>query len=215
MKEWQTLARAVAAGIMIGIGAAVFLACENKLVGALLFSVGLLTICMYGLNLYTGKVGYLFDNKPRYALDVLLIWCGNLLGTFFVGQLLRFTRAESAQKALDMVQAKLTQSVLQTLVLGAFCGLLMYVAVDNFRRNEHPLGKYIGILFCVPTFILCGFEHSIADMAYFAAALDVTALSGEQVYWFAYILLVSLGNLLGAQVLPLLMRVKTLQTDEK
>lgn len=214
MKQWQTLARAVAAGIMIGIGAAVFLASENKVVGAVLFSVGLLTICMYGLNLYTGKVGYLLEHTPRYALEVLLIWVGNLIGTLFVGQLLRFARAESAQKALGMVQAKLAQNVPQTLVLGALCGLLMYVAVDNFRRNEHPLGKYLGILFCVPTFILCGFEHSIADMAYFAVALDITALSAEQAYWFVYILLVSLGNLIGALVLPLLMKVKPREIKE-
>lgn len=214
MKQWQTLARAVAAGIMIGIGAAVFLASENKVVGAVLFSVGLLTICMYGLNLYTGKVGYLLEHTPRYTLEVLLIWVGNLIGTLFVGQLLRFARAESAQKALGMVQAKLAQNVPQTLVLGALCGLLMYVAVDNFRRNEHPLGKYLGILFCVPTFILCGFEHSIADMAYFAVALDITALSAEQAYWFVYILLVSLGNLIGALVLPLLMKVKPREIKE-
>jgi formate/nitrite transporter FocA (FNT family) len=48
---------------------------------------------------------------------------------------------------------------------------------------------------CVPAFILCGFEHSVADMFYFAAS---SAYSLYSVKGIVYILLVSLGNLIGA-----------------
>lgn len=40
---------AVLAGIAIGIGGIVYLSVDNKVVGALLFTVGLYTICIHGL----------------------------------------------------------------------------------------------------------------------------------------------------------------------
>lgn len=60
MKEnGRIFLKAAAAGIMIGIGGAVYLTLENKVIGAVLFGVGLYTIVLNGLFLYTGKVGYL------------------------------------------------------------------------------------------------------------------------------------------------------------
>ena len=54
----NTLVKAVYAGFMIGVGGVVYLALENKIVGALLFSFGLLTIVNQGFFLYTGKIGF-------------------------------------------------------------------------------------------------------------------------------------------------------------
>jgi len=52
---------------MIGVGAVIYLSLENKVIGALLFSVGLLSICCLGLNLFTGKIGYVVENKQYTA----------------------------------------------------------------------------------------------------------------------------------------------------
>lgn len=60
------LLKGIYAGIMIAIGAVAYLAIPNKVVGAFIFSVGLLTVCMYGMNLYTGKIGYILINKLNY-----------------------------------------------------------------------------------------------------------------------------------------------------
>lgn len=54
----------ICAGILIGIGGAVFLASENRVIGAILFSVALICICAKGYSLYTGKVGYLAIFAP-------------------------------------------------------------------------------------------------------------------------------------------------------
>ena len=62
-RELRVLALAVLAGMAIGIGGVLYLTLENKVVGALMFTVGLYAICAHGLNLFTGKVGYLV-NKP-------------------------------------------------------------------------------------------------------------------------------------------------------
>ena len=83
------------AGILIGMGGIAYLAIENKIVGSFIFSFGLLTICMYSFNLYTGKVGYLLVNKINYLLELLLSLIGNLLGTFTIGTLMRFTRFQN------------------------------------------------------------------------------------------------------------------------
>ena len=67
MKDnFKILIRAILAGVMISIGGTIFLTCESKLLGAFLFSIGLYAICAFGLNLYTGKIGYVIDNKPKY-----------------------------------------------------------------------------------------------------------------------------------------------------
>ena len=76
--------------------------------------------------------------------------------------------------------------------------MLMYTAVWSFRERKTPLG----ILFCIPVFVLSGFEHSIADMFYFALA----GLFRLQSLWF--LLLVVLGNSLGGLFIPFLQRLK-------
>ena len=76
----------IAAGILIGIGGSVFLACESRYVGAVLFSVALLSICYQGLYLFTGKIGYIARQHDRQSvIAVLVTLCGNFLGTLASG----------------------------------------------------------------------------------------------------------------------------------
>jgi formate/nitrite transporter FocA (FNT family) len=70
----------------------------------------------------------------------------------------------------------------------------MYVAVYPFQPSR-KIPAYLGIFLCVPTFILSGFEHSIADMFFFAAGLGGSYGVGRAL---GHILLVTLGNGLGA-----------------
>ena len=91
-KYARMFALAVLAGIAIGIGGIVYLTMENKTAGALLFTVGLYTICTHGLNLFTGKAGYLVLQPASYLVDLLLIWCGNLAGTALAAAAVRQTR---------------------------------------------------------------------------------------------------------------------------
>ena len=157
----------ITAGLLIGIGGTVFLACENKVVGAVAFTIGLLSICYYGLSLYTGKIGYMFAKHDGEAWAVLLLGLlGNLIGALVTGLLIREALPAIGEKAAALGTAKLEQTALQTLVRACFCGILVYVAVNLFRDKKTVLGILIGI----PVFILSGFEHSVADMFYMAAA---------------------------------------------
>ncbi len=193
------------AGVMISIGGTVYLSSDSKIAGALLFTIGLAFVCIYKMNLFTGKIGYLIGNRPKYILDLIVIWIGNLAGTAIVSSLLYFAKAGLAEKAQALCEKKLEQAPLQTIVLAAFCGLLIHLAVDHYKSAASDLSKFVGLFLCVSVFILSGFEHSIADMFYFGAANIACFLSGKAMI---YVLLVTLGNCLGAFVLPLLQRVK-------
>lgn len=181
---------AALAGCMIGVGGMVFLSCENRYVGAALFCVGLFAICTFGLYLFTGRVGYLPDN--RAFLDIFVTWAGNYAGTLLAGLAAGTARPKLAEAARTLCEGKLAQQWPETLILAFFCGILMYVAVDSFKRGAGA-ARYLGMLLAVPAFILSGCEHSVADMFYLA-------LGGCAGRGFGYVLLVSAGNALGAMV---------------
>lgn len=189
---------AVLAGLAIGLGGAVFLAIDNKIIGALFFTVGLFTVCVNGFNLFTGKVGYAWGQSPSYLLFLLIVWLGNLAGTCAAAALLNLTRLAPAfaEKAAGLAALKLNDNCLSIFVLAVFCNILMYIAVDGFRSNGHELGKYLGLFFGVSVFIICGFEHCVANMFYFAMA------GAWNAHAWLWLLIMTLGNAVGGLLLP-------------
>ncbi len=157
----KCFASSVVAGMCIGIGGCVYIGCEVKWVGAVLFAIGLFTILTYGLDLYTGKVGYALENDRQYIVRLLVIIAGNFVGTLILGLMMPLEGAQVlAQKKLDDFR------LLPVLFKGVLCGILMFIAADTFKNGKGPLATFV----CVPVFILAGFEHSIADMFYFCSA---------------------------------------------
>lgn len=201
MKEnGRIFLKAAAAGITIGIGGAVYLTLENRVIGAVLFGVGLYTIVLNGLFLYTGKVGYLISAKDKkaYILQLIFTWTGNLAGTALAAAAISATRIRNLRRTAEVIcKTKLADTPHSILILAVFCGILMYVAVDGFREKGNPLILF----FCVTVFILCGFEHCIANMFYFslAGAWSLRAV--------IYLLLMTLGNSVGGILLPLVKKV--------
>ncbi len=183
------------AGAMISIGCAVYLACENKYVGAVMFSVALLTICYKGYNLYTGRIGFMVNAHAKEDISGLLLGLlGNTIAMLAFGSALGYAIPKLVATAVTIVAAKLEQTFLSALIRAIFCGILMYIAVSLYREKN----TVVGIVFCIPVFILSGFEHSIADMGYFAVAGEYS-LKG-----FGYIWTIILGNSLGAMLFPAL-----------
>ncbi|MBR2137764.1 MAG: formate/nitrite transporter family protein [Bacilli bacterium] len=192
-KHTKNLIKGIYAGVMIGIGGIVYLSLDNKIAGSFFFSIGLLTICMYGMNLYTGKIGYILINKKDYLIELLLSLVGNLIGTFTVGKMMLYTRFATLQeKALILSNQKLDDSLISIFILSIFCGILMYIAVNNYKKINNEIGKYAGIFMCVMVFILCGFEHCVANMVYFTVAEVYSAKA------FLYLLIMILGNSVGS-----------------
>jgi len=208
---------AIFAGIMIAFGGIVFLCCANlefgKIIGAFLFSLGLLTVIARGFDLYTGKVGYLTyspksedpnANQPTNIAKNLayfpIIVLGNFVGTLIVAMAFRATRSfanlpvgfigeGTAVKLLQlMLAAKTNDSLLSIFLLSCACGIMMFLAVDGYKKTK----SWLFVILPVMVFILCGFEHCVANMFYFCASGNFDLKSLE------YLLIMILGNGVGA-----------------
>lgn len=174
MNTLKSYMRGIPAGIMICIAAIVYLNCENCVAGAFLFSLGLLSICRYKMGLYTGVIGYVWIpdtwlGRLKATWNALMILFGNLLGVFVASFLYCETRmADKIQDRVTvLVDTKLQDSWMSLLFLGIGCGILMYIAVNSYREQESTLlEKILFVMLGVVVFILAGFEHSIADLAY-------------------------------------------------
>jgi nitrite transporter NirC len=175
----QDFVKSIFAGFMIGIAGLIYTNVDNSWVGAILFSIGLIIICMFGYNLYTGKIGYIKSYKdiPKMLLYIL----GNFIGVYIMSLGAKTSTAE-------MVNAKLQIPLYLVLLRSMGCGFLMYIAVDGYKRTKN----IISIVCCIPAFILAGFEHSIADLFYVCCS----GILNWQVVGF--IVLVIFGNALGA-----------------
>lgn len=203
MKWLKTFVGGILAGISIAIGGTVFLSLDNKVLGALFFTVGLFAVCTFGFNLYTGKVCYVFDNDREYALGLPVIWLGNLCGAFLTAAAERATRIGPAlaEKAAALCSVKLGDGPVSIFLLSVFCNVLIWLAVEGFKSNPHPAGKYLSLFFGVAVFILCGFEHCVANMYYFSVA---GMWSWKTLGW---VLVMTLGNSAGGVFFPLMRRI--------
>lgn len=170
-KNINILFKGIYAGIMIGIGGTVYLSISNSIIGAIFFSVGLLTICIYKMNLYTGMIGYIIENKLNYIVTLLLTLIGNFIGTMITSLLVLNTRiANISVRAKEISAIKINDNYLSIFILSIFCGMLMYIAVNTFKKEKDSIVRYLAIFICVIVFILSGFEHCIANMYYISLA---------------------------------------------
>ena len=153
---------------------------------------------------FSGKVCYVFDQNRDYALDLPVIWLGNLAGAFLTALAERATRVGPAlaEKAQAICQVKLDDGLGSIFLLSVFCNMLIWLAVEGYKNNPHPAGKYLSLFFGVAVFILCGFEHCVANMYYFSVA---GMWSWKTLGW---VLVMTLGNSVGGVFFPLLRRLQ-------
>ena len=171
--------KSAAASLLIGLGCFALLKLGSP-IGPVIFAFGLLGVCTLGLSLFTGQCGFLFENRLKIT-DLLIILAVNLASGYLAGLLFRAADPSiigaAAEKAAgwDCSPAFFIRAFL--------CGVIMYLAVKMFRK-----GTPLGILFGIPLFIFCGFQHCIAN----AVTLGVAAS-------FSWSLVPAvLGNFLGS-----------------
>lgn len=208
---WGTFLYALLAGFCIGLGGTVFLRLRDafpggNVVGAFFFAIGLFIICTRGYNLFTGKACYLFDNPwPGYLWDLLIIWVGNLLGTMLIGVMENLTGICGTQAGVNvtaqaLVSAKMDGTLLSLFLLGFLCNVCIFAAVNGYANNPHELGRYLSIFLGVTVFIVCGFEHSVADMYYWSVSGILYEAPGQSLL---RLVVISLGNVAGGLFLRL------------
>lgn len=200
LQSLNTLFLSVAAGIMISIGATIYIKCPNKIVGAFMFSIGLIAIMLLGFKLYTGVVGYAFTKRQWLQIPNILL--GNFIGAVYL-------RAWITPEDVEpIVNAKLQLPFLTVYSRAVLCGMLIFIAVEAFKKWSFH-GLPITAL-AVATFILTGAEHSIADMCYFLAS-NISA--SDIPHAIGFIIDVIVGNAVGAITLGVLSKYKLEETN--
>lgn len=185
-KVLRPLYSAMLSGILIGCGCLIYMSTSNPVVGSCLFSFGLITIVLRGYLLYTGRIGYAWDKEILKMIPIILI--GNLLGSTILSCMVPVDSALIA-KSIALTEPKLLKPFGRLLFDSIGCGVMMYLAVDGYKIKNNLLL----LIFPVMIFILCGFEHSIADMLYLGCAGKLYTIEGMK-----FILIVALGNAIGA-----------------
>lgn len=210
----QMLTLAVLAGAFIGFGGAAYLMVMTgadpgfgpaRLLGGLVFALGLILVIVGGAELFTGNalmVMAAVEGKitpGELARNWGVVYLGNLLGA--VGLALAFgltgmLEGPMGETAASLATAKAGGAALTWLVKGALCNALVCLAVWLTFSARDTTGKILAILWPVTAFVLLGLEHSIANMFFFPLGLlagaDVApSLMLGNLFW------VTLGNVLG------------------
>lgn len=174
----NTFRSSILAGIAVGIAGWGYLAYKD-IIGAVLFSFGLLTVVNYKLKLYTGTAGFVplryDDGRSRWLKaigELLFILFGNVMGCMLVALFARLSPLELGASAQAILEGRLAIGPVRAGLLAIGCGFIMTTVV-TFARE----GKPLVLLFGVPLFINCGFPHCLADAFYYMAT--PVAYTGE------------------------------------
>ena len=191
----SSLFSSMLSGILIGLGCIVYMSVPDNVVGSFLFSFGLITIVLRGYYLYTGKIGYIWDKNILKLIPVIIL--GNLLGATLLSSIVPDV-SPLISKSIALIEPKLAKTMWQITFDSIGCGVMMYLAVDGYRIKNNLLLLILPVMI----FILCGFEHSVADMLYLGCAGKLYTIEG-----LLFIGMVLIGNAIGALFFSFLHKV--------
>lgn len=163
--------KSILSGVILSIASRCYIITDNKVIGAFLFSLGLLCILQFKWKLFTGAIKEVNKSNISTMLEILL---GNFIGSQFF---LLFHMNTS-----EIIKNKLSNSVLDLFIYSVCCGILMAIATMTKNR--------LITIMCVACFIICGFEHSIANMCFFAGNISFEIIK--------FFIINILGNSIGA-----------------
>lgn len=200
MNMKNTFRSAILSGIAVAIAGWGYLAFPN-IIGAVLFSFGLLTVVNYKLKLYTGTAGFVplryEDGRSRWLKaigELLFILTANIAGCLLISLLTRMSPIELGEQAQRILESRLAIGPVRAGLLAIGCGFIMTTVV-TFARE----GKPLALLFGVPLFINCGFPHCLADAFYYMTVpVSYTAAHiGEIVILYPCLVI---GNFIGCNL---------------
>lgn len=187
-----------------------------KLVGALVFPAGMAMVLVAGSELFTGNNLIILavlagkTSVGKMLKNWFFVYLGNFLGAAFVAVLVVYGHTPDlfqgvlAAAIVNAAKARTDLSVADAFVRGILCNILVCIAIWMSFAAKRVSGKLMTSFWPVMLFVLCGFEHCIADI-YFGVAGLLTAseyqIAAEGLTWFHFLLKsllpITLGNLVG------------------
>lgn len=203
------------AGAYIALGSQGFLVAYNNLfIRAAVFPVGLMLIVLVGGELFTGNCLMTFGLMQKeitlkdYIKTLTQVFFGNFLGALFVVALLYFggvyNKPEMAETIISVAKAKTSLSFVQVLSKGILCNILVALGVWFASTAKDTTGKLLGCWFPVMLFVLCGYEHVVANMFFLpmGAVLD-SSITLSQI--IGNLIPATIGNFIGGGlVIPMI-----------
>ena len=215
LPKGRMLLLAVLAGAFIalaGVAAAIGTALAGKLAGACIFPAGLAMVIVAGSELFTGNnlmVISLLEKRVtagRLLAAWAVVYIGNFAGAAAVAALGVYGGAfDSVYESLvATAQAKVALPFGQALLRGVLCNVLVCTAVWMSMAAKDAAGKVVGLYLPIMVFVLCGYEHSVANMFYIPAGWMAAVRYGAPLgglgigpFLLGNLLPVTLGNILG------------------
>ncbi|MBR1718303.1 MAG: formate/nitrite transporter family protein [Bacilli bacterium] len=179
MNRYELIRKSIAASLLISLGNYALLKIGNP-IGPIIFAFGLLGVCYMGANLFTGKCGFLFSDKIPY-MDLFIILIVNMLAGYLFGYLYSYCDSDVVLAATNKVASWNLE--FPFFVKSILCGCIMYIAVYMYKK-----GTSLGIIYGIPLFIFCGFQHCVANV--------ITLGVARTFHWS--LLLAILGNFVGS-----------------
>lgn len=193
----------------------------GKIMGALIFPVGLILVVLAGSELFTGNCLIALSVaqkqvKMRHMLkNWAVVYVANFIGAALIAVLVALLggiTAEAFQNAaLSSAAAKCTLTFGEGVVRGLLCNVLVCLAVWMTNAAETAAGKIAALYMPIALFVLCGFEHIVANMYFIPAGLFYEASLGLTVEGLTvsnavlnHFIPVTIGNILGGVAVALL-----------
>ena len=152
---WEIIRKGIGAAILIALGDFALLKLGNP-IGPIIFAFGLLGVCYMGQNLFTGKCGFLFQDKIKVS-HLFIILAANLVAGYLIGAC--FSLIDEGVKSAAIAKVSTWTFDLPMLIKSIMCGVIMYIAVLLYKK-----GTPLGIIFGIPLFIFCGFQENGCDL---------------------------------------------------
>lgn len=229
----KLLVLGILAGFLIGMGAAVTNTAGHaltnpsvaKIVSGLLFPFGLIMVILTGAELFTGNCLITISCLER-KVDLkgmlrnwIYVYVGNFIGALLLAMAVAYSGPMSlnnngvAVYTMKVAAGKCALTFGNAFILGILCNILVCIAVAMSLSSKNTIGRAIGAYLPIAFFVICGFEHSVANMYYITAGLlakgvpvyaeaattaglDVSALTWSN-FLTHNLLPVTLGNIVG------------------
>ncbi len=200
----------------------------GKFLGACVFPAGLAMVVLAGAELFTGNC---LLTIPLLAREIkfggmlknwMFVYIGNLIGALLVAAAVVYSHEPGLfgnAEAVSMISTAVTKTTLSfgdAFIRGILCNFLVCIAVWIAFAAKDVAGKILGLFFPIMLFVLCGFEHSVANMYFIGAGLfaktipayaDAAAAAGLDLsgltwgtFWTRNLIPVTLGNIVGGAI---------------
>jgi formate transporter len=201
----------------------------SRLLGGLVFSLGLILVIVGGAELFTGNSLIIMAwasgkvSTSRLLRNWGIVYVGNFVGALatalgvYLSRQWTFDAFHVGATALNIAAAKVNHGFLAAFALGVFCNALVCLAVWLCLSARTTADKILAIIPPITAFVAAGFEHSIANMYFIPLGLlvrdhpQVLAIAGQSVeqlagltwagFFMNNLLPVTLGNIFGGTVM--------------